>query len=175
MFQGRFSLFFSKFISSTLLPFSSFNQLLLSYPQTLRLSASISIFLSPLYLCLLSESSSEAQRSLGGLQTSPSPSDSSLLRSPLSLSFFSELSNQQGERWELSFPSDMLAAVQGDQKFVSAMTNGSDLRQPDKGNYRIHCSDITWLQCQMVTTVLLRQCHILQETLADLQLKKCSC
>lgn len=48
--------------------FSSFNQLLPPYPQTLSLSASISFSLPPppLYLCLLSESSSEAQLSLRG-------------------------------------------------------------------------------------------------------------
>lgn len=40
----------------------------------------------------------------------------------------------------------------------------SDLRQPDKGNYRIHCSDITWLHCHLVSTEL-RQCNFLQETL----------
>lgn len=41
-------------------PFSSFNQLPPSYPQTLRLSASISSFLSHLYHRLLSESLSES-------------------------------------------------------------------------------------------------------------------
>lgn len=41
-------------------PFSSFNQLPPSYPRTLRLSASISSFLSPLYHRLLSESLSES-------------------------------------------------------------------------------------------------------------------
>lgn len=79
---------------------SSFNQLPPSYPQTLRLSASICSFLSPFYHRLLSESLSE----------SAGTADLSVFICsfpPAFASFFSELSHQQRQQRQLGVTSSL--------------------------------------------------------------------